>query len=440
MAWAIINSVGSICVQKFKSSINGEELKPVGSWPAFMKDTSRKDTVKCKLEYLPVIPFPPGDNIVKYYLDMIKDLAEELGLDHIFVHADEAINSKINVILWMHKCKYNKVIPLLGSFHTSLVYLKILYKKYGCLRLQDWWVDAGAIADGSVMQSIEGNHYARGIRMHKQSFCVLLKCKLQENPPMEDYLIEEIAALCLKTTAEALENLIQLDIFKSYCEALLKVGRGAQARMIIEYIKDVSKMLSLIYTVRENSIELHLAAERAMLPKCFAFDHPNYCRYLTAQHVNLSALSTQKSETWEDLLANDFGGSMSGELFSTIHGDLITETTINREVKVRGGPMRGGYSTSEENTDAFIKTSHIMATVRSKLKEKLAYVTSSAHKEITPGSRIQHDNVVKDLINQLREYFNPFIEAPARHFKTGVEIEPDVIKGLLNSQDLGKLQ
>ena len=134
MTWAIINSVGSICVQKFKSSINVEELKLVGSWTAFMKDTSRKNTVKGKLEYLPVIPFPPGDNIVKYYLDMIKDLAEELGLDHIFVHADQAINSKINMILWMHKYKYNKIIPLLGGFHTVLVYLKILYKKYGCLR------------------------------------------------------------------------------------------------------------------------------------------------------------------------------------------------------------------------------------------------------------------------------------------------------------------
>lgn len=96
--------------------------------------------------------------------------------------------------------------------------------------------------------------------------------------------------------------------------------------------------------------------------------------------------------------------------------------------------MREGYSTSEKTTDAFIKTSHIMGTTRSKLKEKLAYLTSSAHKEIIPGSRIQHDNLVKDLTNQLREYFNPFIDAPARHFKTGVEIEPGVIKDLLNSQ------
>ena len=112
-----------------------------------MKDTSRKNMVKCKLEYLPVIPFPPGDNIVKYYLDMIKDFAEKLGLDHIFVHADEGIDSKINMILWMSKYKYNKIIPLLGDFHTLLAYLKTLYKKYGCLGLQDWWIDAGAIAD-----------------------------------------------------------------------------------------------------------------------------------------------------------------------------------------------------------------------------------------------------------------------------------------------------
>ena len=181
-----------------------------------------------------------------------------------------------------------------------------------------------------------------------------------------------------------------------------------------------------------------MAGERAMLPQCFAFDHPNYYWYLTAQHVNLSALSTQESETWEDLLANGFGGSLSGEPFSTIHGDPITETTINWEGKVRGGPMHGGYSISEEPIDAFIKTSHIMVTIRSKLKEKLAYVTSSAHEEITPGSKIQHDNVVKDLNNQQRDHFNPFIDAPLRHFTTVVEIERDVIKDSLNSWKIGE--
>ena len=127
------------------------------------------------------------------------------------------------------------------------------------------------------------------------------------------------------------------------------------------------------------------------------------------------------------MLDNGFGGSMSGEPIATIHGDLITETTSNREVKVRGGPMRGGYSTSEKTTDALIKTSHLMAAIRRKLKEKLSYVPSSAHKEITPGSRKQNDNVVRDLTIQLGDYFDPFLEAPARHFKSGVEIDKDII-------------
>ena len=65
--------------------------------------------------------------------------------------------------------------------------------------------------------------------MHKQSFYALLKC----NPPMKDYLIEGIADLCLKTTTETLKILIRLNIFKNYCEALLKVGGGTQDRMII---------------------------------------------------------------------------------------------------------------------------------------------------------------------------------------------------------------
>ena len=90
----------------------------------------------------------------------------------------------------------------------------------------------------------------------------------------------------------------------------------------------------MIDVARENSTELHLAVERSMLPKCFPFNHPNYCRYLTAHHVNLSALSIQNGETWEDFLANGFGDSMSGETFSTMHG---------------------GYSSSEKTSDLLSK-------------------------------------------------------------------------------------
>ena len=56
--------------------------------------------------------------------------------------------------------------------------------------------------------------------------------------------------------------------------------------------------------------------------------------------------------------------------------------------------MQGGYSTSEEITYTFIKTSHLIAKLRVKLKENLDEPTVTAHKEITKMSSKQHGNMI----------------------------------------------
>ena len=100
--------------------------------------------------------------------------------------------------------------------------------------------------------------------------------------------------------------------------------------------------------------------------------------------------------------------------------------------------MRGGYSTSKETMDTFIKTSHIMAKVRATLKERLDVLTSSSHKETTIGARRQHEHTVQNLIIQLDRYFDPFLIGAARHLKTGIEIEETIVKGLLSSTEAGE--
>ena len=79
----------------------------------------------------------------------------------------------------------------------------------------------------------------------------------------------------------------------------------------------------------KKKIELHLAAERELFPKCFAFNHINYSRYLTFQRVNFSKIKHCNENVWNDLLKEGFRGSLNGEPLSTIHGDLITEVTID---------------------------------------------------------------------------------------------------------------
>ena len=47
---------------------------------------------------------------------------------------------------------------------------------------------------------------------------------------------------------------------------------------------------------------------------------------------------------WKILKKSGVGRNLTVDKFFTKHGDLITEATVNREFKVRGGAMQGAYS------------------------------------------------------------------------------------------------
>ena len=439
-AWALTNTIGTECLMDVQRDFDNSNLEAIGSWTCFMKKVTSAVTNKCKLEYLPVVPFPPKDNVIKWYMDSILQMVDDLAINHVFVHADEAINSKMLIISWLHDGKYDKIVTLMGGFHTILVSLKILGKKFACLGLRNWWIDAGIIAEGSVDKAMDGRHYHRSVRLHKQSFEALLHFRIKQLTKvhvLDNDLKESVAALRVKQSPATLASVLAQPAFQLLFENALSNQTGTQAKMIVEYLRDVSAMLCLISSVRENSIERHLAAERVLIPKCFAFGHQNYSRYLSFQHVKLLDIKRNHPAIWDDLLQNGFGGSISGEPFSTVHGDLITETTINREVKTRGGPMQGGFSTDITAVDTFMKTSHIIANLRVKLKERLKVFTKSSHNETSKGARKKHDVMTQRLVSKLDSYFDPFLAGPARHFKTGIQIDQAVINGLLSSTQLG---
>ena len=66
--------------------------------------------------------------------------------------------------------------------------------------------------------------------------------------------------------------------------------------------------------------------------------------------------------------------------------------------------MMGGYSLMDKKNDAFIKTSHVMGKVRSKLKEQVNLLSSWVHKELSPGSRKYRDNIVTDMRDKNLEF------------------------------------
>ena len=155
-------------------------------------------------------------------------------------------------------------------------------------------------------------------------------------------------------------------------------------KWILQYITGVSAFLSQITAYREKNIQMHLQAQHDLLALMFEFNHQNDSQYLTTHHVELTNLFPSKiPAAYKNLHTYGLGASLSGKKFSTIPGDLVTEVKINREAKVRGVPMIGGYSTSFDAENDFVLKSHILAELRKELKSKMKLKTASTHKETT---------------------------------------------------------
>ena len=191
-------------------------------------------------------------------------------------------------------------------------------------------------------------------------------------------------------------------------------------------MKDISSLLALISAVQENNFERHLQAELEVVKYCFAFNHINYARYVSYQQVYLGELQRINSNAMMDLTQHGFGGSLSGDSFSCLHGDLITKIFTGQSKRL-AGPQYAGFSVVIAKVNTWVATSHIHAKVRQTLSDKIQLNTSTNHKECTPGARRLHNNNVKLLKEKLKSYgTDPFGTRKARDMVTGKKLPEKV--------------
>ena len=111
---------------------------------------------------------------------------------------------------------------------------------------------------------------------------------------------------------------------------------------------------------------------------------------------------------YQDIVERGFCGSVSGDQFSTIHGDMITEL-FNKETKGTSGPFRAGFSTDPESVNRWVQTIPIYATLRKALRTALYIQSSSKHKEATDQGKRNHRDHVSSLKEKLEGYgVDPF--------------------------------
>ena len=138
--------------------------------------------------------------------------------------------------------------------------------------------------------------------------------------------------------------------------------------MTICFIKTVSSFLALVSAAQENNFERYLQEEREMVKYCFAFNHINYTRYLSYQQVYLRELQGINNNAMINLMQCGFGDSLSGDLFSWLHG-VITKM-LNEQRKRQAGSHCARFSTDIAKVNSWVATSHIHEKVRQTFSEK----------------------------------------------------------------------
>ena len=306
---------------------NEETTNNVASWTPFNKEITAVQHGKALLEYLPVIPEAPEYKVCKDLLDYLCDLLKELEIGHIYAHADEQVYAKLAHIIWKYPKDYENLIILMSGFHQLRVLQRIIYKRHACKGYQSWWVNAGTIVFGSSENAFSGGHYYRNMRLHKESFNALVQFRAEKITSGFSEIDPNLKLKQLSSapSPEAIEDVMVCPALELLVQKIVQVEDGTESRMTISYLRDVSLLLALVSAVREKDLSRHMQAEREMLSLCFAFDHINYARYMSFQHVNLLMLKMCHDPAFTELSERGFGGSLSGEKFSAIHGDLITE-------------------------------------------------------------------------------------------------------------------
>ena len=61
----------------------------------------------------------------KNYLDTLNDIIDDLGLSHMFAHADEDVYSKLVQIIWKHGNHYKNIVMLMGGFHLGVYRIRV---------------------------------------------------------------------------------------------------------------------------------------------------------------------------------------------------------------------------------------------------------------------------------------------------------------------------
>ena len=102
-------------------------------------------------------------------------IVDTLHLMSIVCVFDQAIYSKACQIKWKEPEKFQSCLLMMGIFHTIMIFMQVLFKRFGDAGMKDVLIQSSVIAEGSIESALRGKCYNKGIRLYKIFYEDLLR-------------------------------------------------------------------------------------------------------------------------------------------------------------------------------------------------------------------------------------------------------------------------
>ena len=298
-----------------------------------------------RLCYLPQINMSPTSlSVVVQTMKMSQQLAEECDQKYISVTYDLAIAKLALCIQAEEAPKFDNIFIQLGHFHITMSFFKALGKFISDSGGPYVLTETGALAPGSLQGFLMGKHYNRCKRIHPIFSAALEILHFQEFiRSTDDSLVEMEVTSALKALKNEdfhqlnfIENISPtlIEIFKKYdsfCQETINGNHGPTAKFWMIYVQLVGVYHQLERAVRTGDHRLYIFLLPQIANMFFAFNHPNYARWLTKYHDNLLNMEASHPGITELFDNGAISIRRTKKNFSRSPIDITLEQTINAD-------------------------------------------------------------------------------------------------------------
>eukprot|EP00794_Sanderia_malayensis_P021171 gene21171-23246_t len=168
----------------------------------------------------------------------------------------------------------------------------------------------------SCEKVISGKHYNNSMRVLKYVYDALQRLEIAA---FEKWLTEkggdctvtdmwtssELAATIKETTPTTFNELMSnhnpvFELMAAFESSFSETHAGPLAMFWLSFLQMMRTLLAFIRSVRQGDWNLHLLATQRMLPWMFAYDGPNYSRFLTLYWAEMQKLPQTHPEVYNE--------------------------------------------------------------------------------------------------------------------------------------------